>query len=381
MKASAWLLSAGLLLGSCGRDPLTEAPVEGGNPGIRFLVAGPDGAPRVGVAVMAWVRPDPGVFPDSFLLLDSATTDAAGMAFLEVRSGGAWRVLATDRKTDAGTIAGGEVAGGVATIRLDRGAAVRGVWAGLGDRPSHVGMASLPMRAEVAGDGTWRLSGLPAGRADLVEVGSRHGLLASLVLRPGDDLDLDTVRADSTDTTSVLVDDFDHAGAATLLASRFPASVWTVVPPAGDSLRMEPRGNAAEWIEMARMDGGDGRGNAWKVRVQNVPADTVRRGAVRLGVVADGLDARTLAGISFRARGGLRLRVRYASVSGATASRDLDVSDTWQTVTVVSQEMTPDAGVTVAGILAELAAIEFVVLDTTNVEFWLDDVRFRGWPR
>jgi hypothetical protein len=376
-----------LVLCGCGGDPSprVSSPVEGGNPVLAARVVDSLGFPVQGARVRLWSQPPLDSLLDSFALLGEGATDANGRVAFPRPAGKRFILEANDLARRGCALSGQELTSDTALLAIARFASVGGVWKGTGPRPAWIGLSDLPLRAALGADGSFTLEEVPYGSRVLREgpyaadpLHGRRRVLATFRVAPGQTLKLDTLVA----TDSVfLVDDFETGGTTTALGLRVPDGKWSVSPPGGDSTRMEPGSAGLKAIDQSRMNGGDQRGNAWKIRVMNLPGDTLRRGTVALGFAASGVDARGLDSILFRARGGARIRLTLVGAAGAM-SRELTLPTIWGEVSLATGDMsTKPSGTLVSAILSTATRLEIMELDTGNVEFWLDNLRLRGWPK
>ncbi|HNY32509.1 MAG TPA: hypothetical protein PKO15_16605 [Fibrobacteria bacterium] len=386
MKAR--LLLCALVLAGCdspnvaapvegGNPTKIAAPVEGGNPVLAARVVGAAGVVRPGMAVQLWEIADDSTHLDTFRLLGESRADDQGWVRFRGRSGIPWVMLVTD-SLEGATLEGYGISEQAGQLSVARWGSVRGVWKGRGSRPKWVGLARLPVRAQLQRDGSYYLPHVPWGHRVLVEGPAtgraERAILASLEVLPGSHTELDS---GLVTTNSVLIDDFEQLGNGTRLQGLVPQGTWNFKAPNGDTSRIEPGNLEPKWFDVTRMDGDDGRGKAWKVRVDNQMADTSAYGGVVLELGKEGVDASFLDSLTFRMRGNGRFQINLVGTKGRMVGI-YTMPSTWGDVTIHTTRLTP-YGATSEEVLGSLVRIEWILRESANTEFWLDDLVAWGW--
>jgi hypothetical protein len=361
-----------------------QAPVEGGNPTLAARVLDTAGRALGQASVKIWSPPSFGYPASSFRLLDSTVTDSLGNFKLPRPEGMRWAVEIRTRN-QAFTREASLIPADLGTITTEPLTSWDGIWSGAGAKPVWVGLANLPLRANVDADGHFRLDSLPPGRHVLVEsarqdgtTGTVGGVLGNLLVAGGKAMGPDTVRSQAG---TLLVDDFEGQGAGTLLRTWFPASRWVVTPPAGDLARMTPSGNLEAGIDTTRIATGTERRKAWRLQIRPILGnDSVQRGTVGFRLDDVPVDASPLDSVSLWLKGSGTLRVRLVSATGSLQG-DLTVDSMWTRRKVIVRDMMLMGNATSPSqVLTRLERIEFTYLDNAQTTLWMDEIRLHGWP-
>lgn len=386
MKARPWILA--LALWGCqqeksvapvegGNPAQLASPVEGGNPVLAARIVSESGVVRPGLPVQLWEIADDSSHLDTFRLIGEARSDSAGLVRFAGKEGIPWVMVVTD-SLEGAVLEGYGLSMREGRISVSRWGSVRGYWRGTGNRPSWVGLARLPLRTNLQPDGSYFLPRVPKGRRAVVE-GPAEGrmeraILATLDVSAGDRLELDS---SGRIHAGILIDDFESPGFASRLAGRVPQGTWNFKAPEGDTSRVEPGSLKPIWFDVTRMLGGDGRGKAWKVRVENDSADSAARGGVVLELSKAGLDASSLDSLSFRMRGNGKFQINFIGTRGSLTGI-LMMPPIWGTV-IVRPAALVATGASHQEVLGSLVRIEWIMREKANSEFWLDDIVAWGW--
>ncbi|MBK8802619.1 MAG: hypothetical protein IPN71_11305 [Fibrobacteres bacterium] len=360
-----------------GNPTKVTLPVEGGNPVLAARVVGESGVARSGIAVQLWEIADDTSHLDTFRLLGQSRADSEGWVRFQGKPGVPWVMVVSD-STEGASLEGYGVSDKAGQLSVARWGSLRGVWKGTGARPQWVGLARLPLRAKVQPDGSYYLPRVPWGRRAIVEgpANGRTGraILATLEIKPGARVELDSA---GQAKSGVLIDDFEGAGTGTLLVGKVAQGTWNFKAPQGDTSRIEPCSLEPQWFDVTRMSGDDGRGKAWKVRVENQLADSSARGGVVLELSPTGVDASALDSLTFQMRGNGQFQINLVGTRG-TLVGVYQMPWTWGPMTVRMDRLVA-TGSTRKEILGSLQRVEWILRESANTEFWLDDLYAWGW--
>lgn len=360
-----------------GNPTQVASPVEGGNPLLAARIVSEAGVARPGLSVQLWEIADDSSHLDTFRLLGETRADSTGWVRFVGKEGIPWVMVVND-SIEGATLEGYGLSMRDGRIAVSRWGSVRGYWRGSGKRPSWVGLARLPLRANLQPDGSYFLPRVPKGRRAVVE-GPAEGrvqraILATVDVSAGDWLELDS---SGRVHAGMLIDDFESPGIDSRLVGRVPQGTWNFKAPEGDTSRVEPGSLKPIWFDVTRMSGGDGRGKAWKVRVENDSADSASRGGVVLEISKTGLDASNLDSLSFRMRGNGRFQINFIGTRGSLTGV-YPMPSIWGTVVVRPGHLLA-YGASQREVLGSLVRIEWIMREKANSEFWLDDIVAWGW--
>jgi hypothetical protein len=187
-------------------------------------------------------------------------------------------------------------------------------------------------------------------------------------------MSLDTVR--SVDG-SFLLDDFERMSGATILQQWVPSSRWYIKAPSGDVSRMQPSsGNDAD-IAATHVFAA-GYGHVWQIHVLPT-TDTTQRATLGVQLGAAGRCAK-LDSITLLGRGPVKLRVHFVTSVWGGGDVDVSLDSNWSRQSIDPMNMQLFGGLkTPAEVLAQTDRIELIVLDTSEVNFALDDMRLWGF--
>lgn len=360
-----------------GGNPQPVAPVEGGNPVLAARVVSSNGAIRAGVAVKLWEIADDSIHQDTFCLLGRSVSDAEGIVHFRGKENRPW-VMVVDDSLEGASLEGYGATPMAGQLSLARWGSVRGTWKGAGRRPSWVGLARLPLRASVSLDGSYWFPRVPWGHRVVVpgpwSTLTQRPVLASVEVAPGSRTEVDSTGGVHS---GLLIDDFENPSRSTFLTGKVEDGRWNFIAPGGDTSRIEPGTLDDFWFGTTRMGGGDGRGNAWKIRVENLDADSLQRGGVFLNLSSKGIDASALDSLSFRMRGNGLIRVSLVGSRGKV-DRVFTMPLVWATVVLRPSDFGSDPAL-VRSALGSLQRIEWISEERGNMEFWLDDLLVHGW--
>ncbi|QQS04492.1 MAG: hypothetical protein IPK50_19710 [Fibrobacterota bacterium] len=360
-----------------GNPTKVTLPVEGGNPVLAARVVGASGLARQGMPVQLWEIADDTNHLDTFRLLGESKADEQGWVRFTGKPGVPWVMVVTD-SLEGASLEGYGISEAAGQLSVARWGSLRGVWKGRGARPGWIGLARLPVRAKLQADGSYFLPRVPWGHRAVVEGPSDgrspRAILASVEVQPGARMELDSA---GHAISAFLVDDFESPGTGSRLVGRVAQGTWNFKAPEGDTSRVEPGSLEPKWFDVTRMAGDDGRGKAWKVRVENELADSADQGGVTLELSPAGVDASTLDSLTFQMRGNGRFQINLVGTRG-TLVGVYQMPWTWGPMTVRTDRLT-EYGATRQEILGSLVKIEWILRESANTEFWLDDLYAWGW--
>ncbi len=359
------------LLGACGFSSHSESPVEGGNPALatttfHVRVADRDSSILPGAKVYVWAG-------RSAIPLDTALADDQGYATVQVPVDSMWSLEAR-----SGTQSGLSHFAGLAEsldssmLKIGLPTSVSGTWEGGDSKPAWIGILGSPYRSQVDGSGQFILQNIPFGFHLLEQFSEISGIriLASLGLQEQASLKNLILRSPEN---SILLDDFDDLDTSNIytpLNAFFPDAHWYSNPPnwTTDSLHTTLALGMLEFRQ------------AISVEVSPFQDTAQQKGCLGLALGNGTQGMAGLDSLTFWAKGPATLRLRFVAPVWGSMEQEIILDSNWKHFSVSPKTSALLGGfATSEEALAATDRLEWIVQDTSRVQFSLDDIRAFGW--
>jgi len=363
--------------GCSGKEEIAR-PVEGGNPTIAthtvvMQVQDVQGKAAQKAIVQVVVPPRWELDSTQFFVVDSAYTDSLGKVKIQVPDSVASYIWVRKEETALFVSSMENLQDSIYT--LQESPLLSGCIVGEWQPKDTLYFAWIPVHTILDSLGCFQFVRVPAGSHQLVY---QSQVIKELWVTPRKSMDLGVIYSGAAD---FLLEDFESADALTSISPWDALSKWYVNPPAWNAMNMLPQGSGDADFAAQLVPSLDGFGSALEIWVSPYSDTTVQKGSVGVVLGADSIDRSDVDSIQFRIKGPVQLMVRFVTSKSTAAETTLTIGPSWEHISIVPNQMKLMGNqVTLPEILSAWNRIEWIVLDTTEVTFWLDEIHLWGWP-
>lgn len=362
----------------CSGNEEMARPVEGGNPTIAthtvvMHIQDVNGKAAQKAWVQVVVPPQWEQDSTRFLIVDSAYTDSLGKVKIHVPDSILTQIWVRQEETALLVSSAENLQDSIYT--LQESPKVYGCIVGEWQPMDTLYFALIPVHAILDSLGCFEVDRVPAGIHSLVYQGR---VIKEQKISPIQSIDLGLIYTGAAD---FLLEDFESADVLTSISPWDALSKWYVNPPAWNAMNMLPQGSGDAEFAGQFVPSLDGFGMALEVWVNPYADTTVQKGSVGVVLGADSIDRSDVDSVQFRIKGPVQLKVRFVTTKSTAAETTLAIGPTWERISIDPNQMILMGNqVTLPDILSAWNRIEWIVLDTSEVTFWLDDIHLWGWP-